>query len=74
MRSSALAAGANIFEAFEAIIDALSNYFTWFVRFVSHCMRETVKHLDRGWVRRYRRALARSKRNNRYLESIGRCR
>lgn len=74
MRSSALTAEASIFEAFEVVIDAFSNCFAWFVRFVSHCVREAGKHLDRGWLRRYRRALARSKRNNRYLKSIGRCR
>lgn len=33
-----------------------------------------VKKLDPRWQRRRRRALARSRRNNLYLKSIGRCR
>lgn len=37
-------------------------------------MRKLAKALDPKWQRRRRRVLARSRRNNLYLKSIGRCR
>lgn len=37
-------------------------------------MRKLAEALDPKWRRRRRRALARSRRNNLYLKSIGRCR
>lgn len=41
---------------------------------VAKAMRRLVKAFDPKWMRRRRRALARSRRNNLYLKSIGRCR
>lgn len=37
-------------------------------------MRRLIEGLDPKWMRRRRRAIARSRRNNLYLKSIGRCR
>ncbi len=45
----------------------------WF-RDADRIMRKLMKALDPRWQRRRRRALARSRRNNLYLKSIGRCR
>lgn len=44
------------------------------LRDASRLMRKFAKELDPKWQRRRRRALARSRRNNLYLKSIGRCR
>lgn len=37
-------------------------------------MRRLIEGLDPKWMRRRLRAIARSRRNNLYLKSIGRCR
>lgn len=44
------------------------------IRKLAKAIRKLAKRLDPRWQRRYRRALARSRRNNLYLKSIGRCR
>lgn len=43
-------------------------------RNAARIMRKLAKAIDPKWQRRRRRALARSRRNNLYLKSIGRCR
>ncbi len=58
-------------------VDAANSLFEWFalmLRKVEKALRKLAKEIDRRWLRRYRRALARSRRNNQYLKSIGRCR
>lgn len=57
-------------DAIKAIADALAGIVRTTVRLV----RKLAKCLDPRWKRRYRRALARSRRNNLHLKSIGRCR
>ena len=57
-------------DAVDAFIDALARCVREVIRF----FRKLAKQLDPKWQRRHRRALARSRRNNLYLKSIGRCR
>ena len=57
-------------DAVDAFMDALARYVRKVIRF----FRKLAKQLDPKWQRRHRRALARSRRNNLYLKSIGRCR
>ncbi len=55
-------------------VKALSEGFARIFRQVAKAMRRLMKAFDPKWLRRRRRALARSRRNNLYLKSIGRCR
>ena len=55
-------------------VKALSEGFVRILSQVAKAMRRLVKAFDPKWMRRRRRALARSRRNNLYLMSIGRCR
>lgn len=57
-------------DAVDAFMDALARCVRKVIRF----FRKLAKQLDTKWQRRHRRALARSRRNNLYLKSIGRCR
>lgn len=56
--------------AAEMLWESISRVF----RDASRLMRKLAKALDPKWQSRRRRALARSRRNNLYLKSIGRCR
>mgnify|MGYP000124731810 FL=1 len=55
-------------------VKALSEGFVRILSQVAKAMRRLVKAFDPKWLRRRRRALARSRRNNLYLKSVGRCR
>ena len=55
-------------------VKALSEGFVRILSQVAKAMRRLVKAFDPKRLRRRRRALARSRRNNQYLKSIGRCR
>lgn len=55
-------------------VKALSEGFARIFRQVAEAMRRLMKAFDPKWLRRRRRALARSRRNNLHLKSIGRCR
>lgn len=55
-------------------VKALSEGFVRILSQVAKAMRRLAKAFDPKWMRRRRRALARSRRNNLYLKSIGRCR
>ena len=55
-------------------VKALAERFARVFRQVAKAIRRLAKRLDPRWQRRYRHALARSRRNNLYLKSIGRCR
>lgn len=55
-------------------VKALSEGFVRILSQVAKAMRRLVKAFDPKRLRRRRRALARSRRNNLYLKSIGRCR
>lgn len=55
-------------------VKALAECFARAFRQVAKAIRRLAKCLDPRWQRRYRHALARSRRNNLYLKSIGRCR
>lgn len=58
----------------ETVAEALSERIARGFRDADRIMRKLMKALDPRWQRRRRRALARSRRNNLYLKSIGRCR
>lgn len=60
--------------AFKDAVDAFTDALARCVRKVIRFFRKLAKRLDPKWKRRHRRALARSRRNNLYLKSIGRCR
>lgn len=60
-------------EAAKAVAEMLWESITRVFR-DARLMRKLAKALDPKWQRRRRRALARSRRNNLYLKSIGRCR
>lgn len=47
---------------------------SWAATRLLEAICDAAKALDPKWQRRRRRALARSRRNNLYLKSIGRCR
>lgn len=53
---------------------ALSEGFVLALGQTEEAMRRLMEALDPKWLRRRRRALARSRRNNLHLKSIGRCR
>lgn len=55
-------------------VKALTECFARAFRQAAKTIRKLAKRLDPRWQRRYRYALARSRRNNLYLKSIGRCR
>lgn len=61
-------------EAAKAVAEMLREIITRVFRDARRLMRKLAKALDPKWQRRRRRALARSRRNNLYLKSIGRCR
>lgn len=61
-------------EAAKAVAEMLWESITRVFRDARRLMRKLAKALDPKWPRRRRRALARSRRNNLYLKSIGRCR
>lgn len=58
----------------ETVAEALRECIARGFRDADRVMRKHMKKLDPRWQRRRRRALARSRRNNLYLKSIGRCR
>ena len=58
----------------ETVAEALRECIARGFRDANRIMRKLMKKLDPRWQRRRRRALARSRRNNLYLKSIGRCR
>lgn len=72
MRSSEFSAEAArmTVDAVKALAECLARAFLQ----AAKAIRKLAKRLDPRWQRRYRRALARSRRNNLYLKSIGRCR
>ena len=53
---------------------ALSECFVRILSQVANAMRRLMEAFDPKRLRRRRRAIARSRRNNQYLKSIGRCR
>ena len=64
-------------EAASMTVDAVKALAECFARAflqAAKAIRKLAKRLDPRWQRRYRYALARSRRNNLYLKSIGRCR
>lgn len=61
-------------EAAKGVAEMLWEIIARVFRDASRLMRKLAKALDPKWRRRRRRALARSRRNNLYLKSIGRCR
>lgn len=64
-------------EAVRMTVDAvkeLAECFARVFRRAVNAISKLAKCLDPRWQRRYRRALALSRRNNLYLKSIGRCR
>lgn len=61
-------------EVVEAVAEALRECIARGLRDADRIVRKLMKVLDPRWQRRRRRALARSRRNNLYLKSIGRCR
>lgn len=52
----------------------LAEFMAQAIRWMRKVVRRVLKALDPKWQRRRRRALARSRRNNLYLKSIGACR
>lgn len=61
-------------DAAKAVAEMLWESISRVFRDARRLMRKLAKALDPKWRRRRRRALARSRRNNLYLKSIGRCR
>lgn len=61
-------------DAVETVAEMLFESVSRVFRDACRLMRKLAKALDPKWQRRRRRALARSRRNNLYLKSIGRCR
>lgn len=61
-------------DAAKAVAEMLWESISRVFRDARRLMRKLAKALDPKWQRRRRRALARSRRNNLYLKSIGRCR
>ena len=72
MRSNELS--ADVARMTADAVKALAECFSRALRRVVKALRGLVKHLDPRWQRRHRRAFERSRRNNLYLKSIGRCR
>lgn len=69
---------ARLLKAFSDVVEtvakALRECIARGFRDADRIVRKLMKALDPRWRRRRRRALARSRRNNLYLKSIGRCR
>ena len=69
---------ARLLKAFSDVVEtvakALRECIARGFRDADRIMKQLMKALDPRWQRRRRRALARSRRNNLYLKSIGRCR
>ncbi len=63
-----------IVDAAKAVAEMLREILWRVVRGARLVGGDLAKKLDPKWRRRRRRALARSRRNNLYLKSIGRCR
>lgn len=61
-------------DAAKAVAEMLWESISRVFRDARRLMRKLAKALDPKWQRRRRRELARSRRNNLYLKSIGRCR
>ncbi len=61
-------------DAIETVAGALRECIARGLRDADRIVRKLMKALDPRWQRRRRRALVRSRRNNLYLKSIGRCR
>lgn len=61
-------------DVIETVAEVLREEIARGLRDADRLMRKLMKALDPRWQRRRRRALARSRRNNLYLKSIGRCR
>lgn len=55
-------------------IEGLAEFMAQATRWMAKMVRRVLKILDPKWQRRRRRALARSRRNNLYLKSLGVCR
>lgn len=55
-------------------MEGLAEFVAQATRWMAKVVRRVLKALDPKWQRRRRRALARSRRNNLYLKSIGACR
>ncbi|WP_322152943.1 hypothetical protein [Paratractidigestivibacter sp.] len=56
------------------VVEAFADAIARVVRVAIRLFGKLAKRLDPRWQRRCRRALARSRRNNLYLKSVGRCR
>lgn len=69
---------ARLLKAFSDVIETVAETLLECIargfRDADRIVRKLMKKLDPRWQRRRRRALARSRRNNLYLKSIGRCR
>lgn len=69
---------ARLLKAFSDVVDtvakALRECIARGFRDTDRVIRKLMKALDPRWQRRRHRAIARSRRNNLYLKSIGRCR
>lgn len=65
---------SRVASALKDAIASIADAFTKILRKVIRCFRKLAKQLDQKWQRRNRRAIARSRRNNLYLKSVGRCR
>ena len=65
---------SRVASALKDAIASIADAFTKILRKVIRCFRKLAKQLDPKWQRRNRRAIARSRRNNLYLKSVGRCR
>lgn len=63
-----------ISDVIETVAEVLREEIARGLRDADRIVRKLMKVLDPRWQRRRRRALARSRRNNLYLKSIGRCR
>lgn len=63
-----------ISDVIETVAEVLREEIARGLRDAGRLVRKLMKVLDPRWQRRRRRALARSRRNNLYLKSIGRCR
>jgi hypothetical protein len=69
---------ARLLKAFSDVVETVAEVLRECIargfRDADRIVRKLMKKLDPRWQRRRRRALARSRRNNLYLKSIGRCR
>lgn len=63
-----------VMDVVNLVVETLADGIARGLRTVAKLTRKVARELDPKWQRRRRRALARSRRNNLYLKSIGRCR